>query len=150
MEKREEPTAEQLLAKVDTIVTDYRTDLDHDREQINARPGVPFIHSAYKYGTHLYFMRPAADPTWPAPGESVPYLFGRCTRERILENEKTAVDWITSPQRDASTVLHHFDGQRLRPITADKARELWADYTRRTASAWTREAYAAAGQPLTN
>jgi hypothetical protein len=150
LEARQETTAGQLLKIINSVVTDYRTDIDHDREQIDARPGMPFIHSAYKYGTHLYFMRPAEDPSWPAPGESVPYLFGRCTRERILENEKTAVDWIASPARDATTVLHHFDGRKLHKVTPDQARELWANYTRRTASAWTREAYAAAGQPFTN
>ena len=68
------------------IIKNYRADLTkHDRSMINKNETTPFIHYTRESGTHIIFL--GEPDTYPAPGETQPYIFGHCNRQQLLNNK---------------------------------------------------------------
>lgn len=133
--------AEQLHRLCDPEVEHYRGDLEHDREEVaGLAEGVPFIVVARPTGTDLVILRPAADPGFPAVGETVPFLFGRADREKLADSVLAVLEHNLQSQRD--TPRHWFmcrrKGliQRVQPEAALKVAHAWRERLRRE---WDRE-----------
>lgn len=128
---------DELYALCTSHLKDYRNDLEkHDREAIERNSGVPFIHWTRERGTHMTFLPPA--DTYPAFGLCVRYLFGTAGRDRILDDKdcsaRHALDsYYGGPK---GYLVHHFDGQRLRRITPEKALEIIQQYQRKIRDIW--------------
>lgn len=128
-----------LYLRVGNHVKYYRDDLiKHDRREIEARPGVPFINIARECGTHMVFHTPPDDPEYPPEGKNVPYLFGHADREWILRGKRTMIEWH---KRESIDPLHkilitYYNGKTMVPIGIDRALTLAFEYERRILNAW--------------
>lgn len=131
------PVYFELRRRTLPIVEHYRGDLvKHDRRAIRRNPGTPFIHAAGNCGTFLLMLTPA--DKYPAPGEQVPYLFHKATREHILGEYSGMIDCYITNGRP---VMHYFDGRgNLRKITHDRARQIVREYQARIRAEWKRAA----------
>ena len=127
-----------LYAMADPMLRGYRADLEkHDKEALEANPGVPFLHWTRRNGTHITFL-PDAD-TYPAVGVSVPYLFGSADRRHVLKEKACNARHFLNPCYEDSTrgaIVVHFDGRKLRRITAQRALEIVQEYQRRIDNEW--------------
>lgn len=113
----------------------YQDDLlKHDKEAIEASPGVPFLHVTRVLGTHILFLKPSKD--YPKSGELVRYLFGYVGREHIVEEVGRWADYWASPCNAPARLVHWYDGVRLRKITTDKAIQICRDYRRKIEHEW--------------
>ena len=117
--------AHNIAAQLDALarphMTDYQTDLAHDRRLITARPGCPFLHWTRATGTGITMLIPGDDPSWPAPGEKVRYLFGKVSREHILREQAGMAFYWADWQTTEILLLTYFDGTRLRKIDHRRA-----------------------------
>ncbi len=132
-------TFESLYARVSHVVKQYRSDFPHDRTEIERYPGVPFIHLALEYGTHIVMLHPADSPFWPPRGVEVPYLLGAATRERILLGELNGMRYLANCYREAGTWTF-FDGSSLAQTDASRALATIESYADTARAAWTRQA----------
>jgi len=110
---------QQLFATVGAYVTDFATDLTkHDRAALAERPGVAFLHYARPTGTTLVWLPPIDADDYPCYGNRVKYLFGTADRDHILQQKIDLAKYHTRPSSSPDQfIAHHYDGQRLRPIT---------------------------------
>lgn len=119
-------TYEQLAAAVEPHLEAYHDDLRrHDREWLEANPGVPFLHYTRRTGTDLVELAPI--DRLPKAGERVPYLFGTADREHIVNMVRSLARYFA---RENDRLCHHFDGSKLRRIDGATALKLAEDYTR--------------------
>ena len=124
-----------LFALSDTALEGYREDLEkHDREAIEANPGVPFLHWTRKNGTHITFLSGA--DSYLAAGVYVPYLFGTADRRSILDQKSSVAEHFLNPCNPKAKIVLYYDGAKLRRITAEKALEIAKTYQRRIADGW--------------
>jgi len=125
----------ELVRKVDHIVERYRDDLlVHDARAIKDRPECPFLHFANPSGTHLVFLTPHDDASWPKDDEPVPYMLGHADRWNILEQTHSLVDAILHQFRVQS--IQYYDGTTLRNTTAHRVLDLVTDYIGETRFEW--------------
>lgn len=133
--------AEQLAALCDGYVVDHRTDLDRDRESIDAAPGVPFVCISRATGTHLLQLFPADHPGFPPAGVTTPYCFGSVPREHVLAGTAKFIrTQATGPDVEHRRwFLYRGTGKvrRVEPAEALKFSDAWE---RRVESEWRREA----------
>jgi hypothetical protein len=131
-------TFDSLFALASPTLQGYRDDLEkHDREAIEANPGVPFIHWTRRNGTHITFL-PEAD-TYPRDGVTVPYLFGHADRWHILREKDCNARFFLDPcyeDTTAGAMVVYFDGRRLSEVTVTKALEIVKVYQRRIEAEW--------------
>lgn len=127
---------DRLVNACDSFVAHWRDDLlVHDKNAIEAAgDDCPFIHAARSTGTDIVMLPPADSPAYPPDGETCAFLFGRATRERVLDAKWSVVNYWMSA--DDERLVHYWDGMRLRRITVEKATQIVADYERRTRAAW--------------
>lgn len=141
------PPADARAAAIQAIreigaatIEHYATDLDHDADAItNAPAGTEFLWYVGKSGTHMAMLRPATDPTWPAKGERVRYLFDSATRETIADGPVITAEHCA---RSTDYQAFHWTGSKLRSIDHEKAVTIaraWRDALR---VAWDRIAAA--------
>lgn len=126
----------QLKEAILPHMTAYQTDLTKiDRQLLRQNPGARFLHWARETGTHIVFLRDAAD--YPAPGEHVPYLFGTADRHKLLNEAVTMAEYFLNPLNPVVRV-HYFCGRKLRQITPDQALEIARDHRQRIEAEWKR------------
>jgi hypothetical protein len=130
------PVYFELRRRVMPIVKHFHADLiKHDRRAIRNNPETPFIHAAGENGTCLLMLSPAS--AYPAPGETVKYLFHRANREHIL-NEYTGM--IECYTRNGRPVMHYHDGRgNVRLITAERAAAIVKEYQTKIRHEWNKE-----------
>jgi len=128
-------TYDHLFKRCGDFVEYYREDLtEHDRDWIDACPGVPFLHFTHFTGTDLIGLYPADHSFWPARGTAAPYLFGMCTREHILDQiEKVTAYCADEKLHDLAL---YFDGKEFHEITDATAKLIAREYVQRVANAW--------------
>ena len=131
-------TYDQLYAECSPLLEHYRTDLtEHDKRDISARPGVPFLHWTHDSGTTIVFLAPIDDSEYPAYGVRVPYLFGAAGREHILDQKVIMAEYHTRPSNGPHRyTCHHFDGKRLKLVSVEKAVEIAKAYARPIQGVW--------------
>jgi len=118
---------EELKEKSLPFIEAYHDDLlKHDGNHIANNPNRRFIHFTGSTGTYLVTFLKFED--YPKPGERVPYLFSVAGRDHILSQIKVVVDCMQDCNR--MELIMYFDGQRLKQITYDKAKEITEEYTR--------------------
>jgi hypothetical protein len=118
----------RLEALAGPVVHFWREDLTkHDRDTIEAHPGRPFLHFTRETGTDI-FLTPTAEDL-PAPGETVPYLFGRVDRGRWLENYVEGVRGRA--EADVTRLCLYFDGRRFQRIEPARAIQIATDAAKR-------------------
>lgn len=130
---------EELESACLPLIEAYHPDLTkHDRLAITQNDGVPFLHWTRNYGTHITFLFHATHPTWPTQDYiKVPFIFGESGRRHILnENAGIAAYWAKDVNRGQIRAVHHFDGEKLRKITLEKAVEIAIQWRDATNSAW--------------
>lgn len=133
----------ELFAKCDPLVEAYRDDLlVHDRECLIRAAGTPYLHWTRETGTSLAVLWPHDSEAFPAPGESVPYLFGKADRGKVLRDKQVEADYHASPVSLPTRLCLHFDGKALRKITTDRAVEIMRTYIRSVQHHWERSAVA--------
>jgi len=126
---------EQLHEMSLPLLEAYETDLmKHDKDWIEANPGIPFMHYTRATGTHLISFSLAG--SYPPPGTRVKYLFGTADREKILQDKLEMQDWFESTVRKPPKLILHSDGQILTQMTLHKAREIVENYVRAIRSEW--------------
>lgn len=132
------PAYAALYAATTDTIKDFRNDLEKiDAEAIDRYPGRPFIHFARESGTDLITL--LAQEDYPAIGETVPYLFGRVDRLALCRKHLEYVKAVRKTYGgETGARWHHWDGDRLRAIDADKAEELVRIYVERTLKELTR------------
>lgn len=125
-------TYQELYERVQAHVLNYRGDLAFDQQSIEANPGVPFLHWTRENGTELDFHPNASDPSWPAKGERVPYLFGQADRRHILRMKvEIARYWVG---KDVTCL--HFDGTRFHEVTPEQAVQIAQGYQQCIEAVW--------------
>jgi hypothetical protein len=128
-------TYDLLYALSSPHLTHYRSDLEkHDRETIDANPGVPFLHWTRACGTDLTLM-PEAD-TYPPKGERVPFLFGTADRHHVLKMVTEIAVYEASPYNSPRLMVLHYDGDTLREVSLDNAIEIANQYRARIEREW--------------
>jgi hypothetical protein len=127
---------EKLLAKTDDFVVRYKSDFEYDKKTIDENAGVPFIHIARESGTHLVMF--ATDLSeLPKKGEKVPYMFGTASREQIIKNMVSAIEYFSN-QKD-NYLVHYFDGKKLSKIGFSAAIAIKNEYLDKVFSTWENE-----------
>lgn len=109
-----------LIKKCLGFVTHFHNDLlEHDKNEILSHDkNTPFVHFTRKTGTHLISFIPTEK--YPKKSETVKYLFGQATREKILRN--ITIDMIPYIRREwPDNLIHYFDGYCLQKITLEQA-----------------------------
>lgn len=115
-------------------MTDYQTDLvKHDRNWIQAHPGVPFLHYSSDTGTHFIAFHKLEE--YPAEGVRVPYLFGHADREHLL-NEVVEMAKYFNRERYYAKRVYYFDGKKLTKIDHGRAIQLATEYAEDTKRQW--------------
>jgi len=110
------------------VVKHFRTDfLIHDKRHIEDNPGEPFLIFARETGTHLVDLGVDNLPPW---GETVPFLFGRSDRRRIVAGYVELATSILKTGKHTLTV--YYDGRFVRVID-DKSVPALVDTWRRIA-----------------
>lgn len=105
----------QLENAVLPIMTHYQTDLTtHDKQEINDKPGIPFVHVSRETSTHIYF-RPNRE--WLETNAIEPYLFGRSTPREIVAGY---LDLLQTYFNDSDT-FHISDGHCVVKVSRDHA-----------------------------
>jgi len=123
-----------LFQRVSGHITDYRKDLEvHDLDLILANPGTPFLHWTRPTGTNIEFLFGPDAAAFPPKGQTVPYLFGRANRGDLTGKPSEVAEYF---QRQQGIIVHHFDGQRLRPVSREAAVEIARNYPRQVQGAW--------------
>jgi len=126
---------EELQAISLPLLEAYETDLlTHDKNWIEANPGIPFMHYTRATGTHLISFSLAG--SYPPSGTRVKYLFGTAEREKILQDKLEMQDWFESTVRRPPKLTLHYDGRILTQVTIRKAREIVEDYVCAIRSEW--------------
>jgi hypothetical protein len=126
-----------LRAAVDDVVKTYRTDLEHDRNAIDAAPdGTPFLHFAGETGTTMVMLT-AAD--LPPKDQRVPYLFGTANRDHILRGMVDRARYEVERSPDWHPVIHYWTGRTLRAIDGARALAIARDFEHRTRADWARD-----------
>ena len=134
---------DSLFARVTDTVTDWRTDLEADREWIEdpANAGVPYIHVARPWGTDIVGLYPAGDSRWPSTGERIPFLFGTADREHILRTAEVTVSYRLKHDEQHAARWHYWNGcGTLREISGERALAIIRQYVAKTLAQWAREA----------
>ena len=107
--------------------------LVHDKEFLE-ECDYPFIHATRESGTHMVSFCPA--DTYPAAGETVPYMFGNSDRYHILEQANVLVDHFVT--KDNPKLILYYNGRFIKKITAEQAISLTREYTDRIKREWDR------------
>lgn len=116
----------------------HRDLLMHDRRAIRSFPDVPYLHVTRDMGTHLQFMRPTDHPSWPAPGQEVPYLFSTADRDHLLKEAEGFIKYFIASHREESVLVHHYDGRTLRKISYRHADDLLSRWASNVRHGWNR------------
>ncbi len=129
---------EQLEAASHHVIKAYHADLTtHDRNSIEANPGIPFLHWARECGSHFTHLFPADDPRWPAKGEMKPFLFSRADRETFLDACVEIAKYAT--RENQALITHYFDGVRLHKTNPNRALEIAREHVSRVRTEWYRK-----------
>ena len=130
----------ELVAKCDQLVEAYRDDLlVHDREVLIQAAGTPYLHWSRETGTDLEVLWPHDSEAFPAPGVTVPYLFGTADRDKILRDKQVAADHNHSPMSIPCRLCLYFNGRTLREITTERVVEIVRDYIKSVRYQWDQE-----------
>lgn len=123
-----------LFQRVSGHIRDYRKDLEvHDRDLILANPETPFLHWTRPTGTNIEFLFGPAAAVFPPKGQTVPYLFGHANRVDLTRKPSEVAEYF---QRQQDVIVHHFDGERLRPLSLEAAVETARNYSRQVQAVW--------------
>jgi hypothetical protein len=123
-----------LFQRVSGHIRDYRKDLEvHDRDLILANPETPFLHWTRPTGTNIEFLFGPDAAVFPPKGQTVPYLFGNANRVDLTRKPFEVAEYF---QRQQNVIVHHFDGQRLRPLSLEAAVETARNYSRQVQAFW--------------
>ncbi len=115
------------------LIESFHNDLEkHDKREISENPGVPFLHFTGSTGTYCFMFHPA--DWYPAPGEYVPYIFSTAERNHILRQTRICVETMHNLNRMA--LILYCDGEKLRKIQYEKAKELAVNYERKIQREW--------------
>ena len=129
---------DQLHDLAAPLITRYMDDLTkHDRNALEANPGMPFLHFTRDSGTHISFHMPANE--YPKKGEYVPYLFGHADRDHLLEEASGIVNHYAKPYNDPPLMVLYYNGKTLRKIDLAQAAEIVRDYQGSVRAAWNRK-----------
>lgn len=130
---------EQLESLCRPKMEGYLSDLECDREMIEANPTLRFIHVTRTYGTHIFFMRPANHPSWPAKGERIKYLFSTAGRDHILVQNRECVEMFAKRAKQGDPEIkafHYFGGAGLTHIDPDMAVTLCNEHIASVRRVW--------------
>lgn len=121
------------------LIEHYHADLTtHDKREIAANPGTPFLHWTSDFGTHLIFLPPASE--YPKFGETVPYLFGHAGREHVLREKVNMAEHFTKPANSPHKyTCHYFNGFTVRCVSVQRAVEIAKAYSRPIEVEWHNE-----------
>ncbi len=113
-------TYEQVKAKADHIITNFRNDLlVHDKNAIESDPGMPFLHFTGDTGTYIEFMPDPED--YPKKGERVKYLYVTASRDWILSQRTACVEHMKKLNRQALVLFFPGADKDVREITQERA-----------------------------
>ena len=75
----------------------------------------------------------------PRKGERVPHLFSSATREHLSDEIRTMSAYYSNPINGPCELVHWFDGEKVRKITAEKAAEIGKNHSRKLNDAFWKE-----------
>ena len=126
---------QQVKTLAGPIVKHYRDDLTkHDRRTFQDDPTRPFLHFSRECGTHLITLDDAE--SYPLPGNEVPFVFGTAQRGKILEDVISATRRIVASE--TTELILHWDGRKLRQLTAQQAIDVAETYGRKIRGDWSK------------
>ena len=111
---------DQLSERAMTVIEYYRKDLVvHDANWLRRNPGIPFVHIAGKYGTHIFGF----DPKWLREnkrqiGESVP--------RAIVDGELACIHYYKDNPGAVWQAYTPADG--LREVNYNRAQQLYGEW----------------------
>jgi hypothetical protein len=121
-------TFNQLFKLTDKHVKSYRDDLiKHDFNSIEKRPGIKFIHITRKTGTCIVFLSDILKDLkeiQPTTGQT--FFKEGTTTEEVIKLKKTFIDYYL--ENTTFEKVCFFDGNKVKAITADKAKNIFSDY----------------------
>lgn len=124
---------DQLHALAIVHMEDYFSDLEVDKQRI-VYFQAPFIHWTRKWGTSIEPL--IAPDQYPPHGVEIKYLFGHADREHLLNERVGTGAYFTNPNNPKAEAVHYFDGERLKRIKVEQAKELLADYAIQVRNCW--------------
>jgi hypothetical protein len=129
-------TIEQMFADVDSTVANYRSDLDIDKKLIADNPGIPFLHCARENGSYIFMLYPSNHESFPAHGETTPYLFGHASRYHIAGSTVATIEYTTTQHEHEK--WHYYNGCHVRKINTDTARTIAQAWYNKILREWNR------------
>ena len=125
---------EQVFEQASPFIERFRDDLlKHDKNDIEAHPDMSFIHFTGDTGTSIFFLKPSED--YPQRGETVKYLFGYSTRERILAGNNNLIQEMERHNRNLLHLYYSGKGD-VTKINLKKAKEIYQQYTNNLTDQW--------------
>ena len=119
-------TIEEMQQKMSDRVTDYRNDLEIDKETIAKYPGRKFLALARDWGTHMIMFYELED--LPKEGETVKYLFGQVNRKFLITDTwKNTMKYFSKNDRGYNYDVYYFDGEKVVEIDI-KGAEIIVDW----------------------
>lgn len=128
---------EEIYKLTTDKVEHYRTDFAIDEQGITDHREIPFIHVAREMGTHIYFLIPADYKDWPKKGNADPYLFGKATREQILQSTTGMVEYSC---KNPDHLIHIYDGETITEVSGEYAVGFWGEYADEVSQTWRNDA----------
>ena len=117
-------TYETVKQKADKFIKHYRNDLlKIDKEYIENRPGIKFIHITRESGTALIQFMPVE--SYPKNGEKAKYLFGTATNREILKGERQTVEHYIKQE---PLLFLYYNGEEVKKITSIQAMYIFSQY----------------------
>ena len=124
---------EKLEALSRPLIKSYATDLEIDREMIEAHGNTPFVHWTRTTGTYMVHLVPPNHAGFPSPGEKVPFLFGKGDREKILDG---AIGIAQHCTEGGHLLAVYFDGQYIKPISMDRSLAIVEEWAKKVKKSW--------------
>ena len=116
----------ELVEKTLSLIETYHDDLlVHDKNQIEAYPGRPYLHFTGDTGTLMVTLYEKED--FPGRDEKVPYLFGYADRNHILKGIMEQVKCVLRINR--RDCMLYYNGITLKSVEYYRAKEIAEDYT---------------------
>ena len=110
-------TIEEMCQKMSDRVTDYRNDLEIDKETIAQYPGRKFLAFARDWGTHMIMFYELND--LPKEGEKVNLGFGYMgDRETLIREQYLgSMKHFSKNDKEYQYNIYYFDGEKVVEIT---------------------------------
>lgn len=124
---------EEIQKRALPLIIEYKEDLTKcDKQMLNYYEDTygavpPFIHITRNLGTFVEIFYPRE--MYPAPGETIPYLFSKVTAEELLKVVGTVIQY--AEKYFPSALCLYYNGKGVRVVTYSECNKIVDEYKSR-------------------